>query len=33
MTLPDGENFTAERVLAIKETAGTFVAEMAAKEE
>lgn len=33
MTLPDGENFGAERVLAIKGTTGTFVVDMAAKDE
>ena len=33
MTVPDGENFGPDRVLAIKQTTGTFVAEMAAKEE
>jgi hypothetical protein len=33
MTVPEEEKLSPERVLAIKQTAGTFVADMAAKEE
>jgi hypothetical protein len=33
MTVPEEEKLSPERVLVIKQTAGTFVADMAAKEE
>jgi len=33
MTVPEGENFGPDRVVAIKQMTGTFVADMAAKEE
>jgi hypothetical protein len=33
ITVPEAEKLSPERVLAIKQTAGTFVADMAAKEE
>lgn len=33
MSVPDGEAFTSERVLAIKQNTGTFIAEISAKEE